>query len=142
MIYNYKEKKAVVVLLSSIDTLVALNVVWHLSLALWLISPKDILWRECLVDKSWSKHLWICKYPVIITKAKQWQLRNTINQARENNKITMIDYPEEMLHTAHDDELNEAISNIEEEKINYLWAIFFWEFEEVNNLTKKFSLRK
>lgn len=142
MEYNYQEKKVVLVLFEKVETGVALNICGHLSIALGALIEKGILGRLEHIDASGVKHNGISKYPVIITKTKSGKLRSAINEARKNPAITMIDYPQEMLVTGHDNELNSAISGKEEDQFEYLGAIFYGESSEIANITGKFSLWK
>lgn len=45
-----------------------------------------------------------------------------------------------MLETGHDDELAEAIQNKEEEKIEYLGAVFYGDSRDIDEITGKFQL--
>jgi len=142
MSYDYKEYKTVIALYSNIEQGVAVNVVGHLSLSLGSKSPESIMGRDVIIDKSGINHRGISKYPVIVTKVKQGTLRKAINSARSCESIIMIDYPNEMLTTGHDDDLNHAISNVLEENITYLGAIFFGKSHDVDQITGKFTLWK
>ncbi|GHV25760.1 hypothetical protein FACS1894176_05090 [Bacteroidia bacterium] len=140
MEYNYQEKKVVIVLYEKVEMGIALNICGHLSLALGALIGKDILGRVEHLDASGIKHAGISKYPVIITKTSLGKLRNTIHEARDNQAITLIDYPKEMLETGHDDELNDAISSKAEDQFEYFGAIFYGESSEISTITGKFSL--
>jgi len=49
--------------------------------------------------------LGVSKYPFIITKLKSNKIKTLVQQVRSQNNILMADYPEQVLTTAHDDEL-------------------------------------
>jgi len=141
MTYDYKEKKTVAVLAANLEPGVALNVVGHLAISLGAYAEKDLMGRSKLVDASGVSHVGISKYPVIITKVKAGRVRQLIHEAKQHpNDILIIDYPEQMLTTGHDDELAEAISTTKEEEINYFGAILYGKSELINTLTGKFSL--
>ena len=52
----------------------------------------------------------------------------------------IADYPREMLETRTDEELVEAISIKDEEKIDYLGAILYGNTEDVDKITGRFQL--
>ncbi len=140
MNYDYKQKKIVGVLASNLEAGIALNVIGHLALSIGAYADTDLMGRAELCDLSDIPHIGISKYPVIITKVKPGRLRRLIGDARANKDILLVDYPEQMLETGHDDELAEAISRIKEEELNYLGAMLYGEGAIINELTGNFSL--
>ena len=140
--YNYKEFKTVAVLASQLESGIALNVLGHLSQTMGANMPKEALGREFLTDKTGIRHRGISKYPVIVTRVKSSTVRRTIQEARANPNIILAEFPKEMLDTGHDDELSAAISNIEEEQIEYLGALLFGKSEEIDRITGHFMLWK
>lgn len=139
MDYNYREKKIVAVVDSKVDIGVALNVVGHLSVALGAYGT-DLMGRAVLYDESNVPHMGISRYPLIITKSNSSKIRAAIQKAKCNSNLTVADYPLQMLETGHDDELAERLKQTPEENIQYLGALFFGPTNEVNEITKKFSL--
>ena len=77
---------------------------------------------------------------MIITKVKQGRLRRLLNDARKNDGLFIADYPEQMLHTGHDDELATAIAKTENESINYLGVLVYGDTPSVTELTGKFMM--
>lgn len=140
MNYDYKEKKIVAVLASNLDCGVALNVMGHLAIAIGAFADSSLMGKPHHVDGSGVSHRGISKYPVIVTNVKPGRLRRLIEDARQHPSILLIDYPEQMLHTGHDNELTEALASTPEEKINYLGAILYGDGLPVSELTGKFSL--
>ena len=140
MTYNYREKKIVAVLSSELEAGVALNIVGHLAISIGAYSERDIMGKPYLQDGSGIKHIGISKYPFIITKVKPTKLRKLIEDVRQNKEILMVDYPEQMLTTGHDDELAQSLVEIEELQINYLGAVIYGFTDAINQLTGKFSL--
>ena len=96
--------------------------------------------KKELIDNSGIGHLGISKFPFIVTKVKASKLKNTINVAKQNPNIMVADYPKEMLETRTDEELVEAISIKNEEKIEYLGAILYGNTEDINEITGRFQL--
>ncbi len=139
MTYDYKAKKVVAVLSSDLEMGVALNVLGHMAISIGAYG-QDLMGRPCLLDASACSHLGVAKYPFIITKLKASKLKTLVQQVRREKNILIADYPEEVLTTAHDDELASAIASISEESIKYLGAILYGDAEAINKLTSKFSL--
>lgn len=145
MEYDYKSKKVVAVLSSDLEVGIALNVVGHLAISLGSFTNKeDLMGRNILMDASNVEHLGISRYPFIITKLKSSKLRKLINLVKEEykEKVFIVDYPEEMLETGHDDELMLSLLKKEEKDIKYFGAILYGEATLLNELTGKFSLWK
>jgi len=140
MTYDYKQKKIVAVLASNLDAGVALNVIGHLAISVGAYGGEDLMGRPKLFDATGVAHVGISKYPVIVTKVKQGRLKRLIQEARQFHQIIIVDYPEQMLSTGHDDELADAISSTAEEEINYLGAVLYGDNEVISRLTGNFSL--
>jgi hypothetical protein len=138
--YDYKERKIVAVLASDRETGVALNVLGHLSIALGAHAPDGLMGRPLLVDASGLGHRGIAKYPFIITKEKSHRIRTLLAAARTIPDLFVVDYPEIMLRTGHDDELAEQLGLQNENSIQYLGIILYGPTEKVNTLTSKLSL--
>lgn len=141
MKYDYREKKIVIVLNAKLDTGVAFNVASHLSLSLGHHAI-DHMGREYLIDGSGNQHLGISRYPIIITKVKEGKLKNSLNKAKLEKGILVVDYPSVMYETGHDDELFECLSKQMENDIEYYGFIMYGKSEEINKISGKFSLWK
>lgn len=142
MAYDYSAKKIVAVIASKLEAGVALNVLGHLAVALGAHADDDLMGRPELIDASGILHIGISKYPVIVTKVKQGRLRRLIEDARGIEEVFLVDYPNQMLETGHDDELASAIQRTPESSIEYLGAILFGPSPAVTELTGKFTLWK
>lgn len=137
---NYEDKKIVAVLSTNVEPSVALNVVGHLAISIGKYSDKEIMGEKIIADKSGINHLGISKFPFIITKVKPGKLRNAIDKAKSNPKLLVADYPKDMLDTRTDEELVESINSKENDKLEYMGAIFYGDTEDVNEITGKFQL--
>lgn len=142
MAYDYSEKKIVIVLSTSIEIGVALNVVGHLCVSLGCRVGNEVMGREQLMDATGIAHRGIAKYPIIITKVKPGRLRQVVEEARSHPSLLIGDYPEEMLTTGHDDELAGAIAAKNEAALNYLGVALYGDAHLVTQLTGKFTLYK
>jgi hypothetical protein len=140
MSYDYRNKKTVIVLSSNLQNGVAGNVIGHLALAIGYNLPADDMGRNTIADATGIPHRGISKYPVIITKVKPGRLRKFVSEAREQTSLVLIDYPEEMLNTGHDDELAAALAEKHESSINYLGAAVHGERSVVDMLAGRFTL--
>ena len=139
MDYNYQEKKIVLVLNSKLEMGVALNVAGHLSVALGYHAT-DHMGRDQLVDASGDMHLGISRYPIIITKVKGAKLKSSLQKAKQNERIIVVDYPSIMYDTGHDDELAEELSKQTSDEIEYYGYIMYGNTNEINNISGKFTL--
>ena len=137
---NYEDKKIVAVISTTVEPSVALNVIGHLAISIGKYSDKEIMGQKIIVDKSGKSHLGISKFPFIITKVKPGKLRNAIDKAKNNPKLLVADYPKDMLDTRTDEELVESINNKENDKLEYMGAIFYGDTKDVNEITGKFQL--
>jgi hypothetical protein len=142
MNYDYSERKIVAVLSSNLEIGVALNVIGHMAISIGAYSDPNIMGRRNLTDKSGINHAGISKYPFIITKVKQGRLKRLVDDARQVKELLLIDYPKQMLHTGHDDELAEEISKVDNDIIEYLGAAIYGNATLVTSLTGSFTLWK
>ena len=140
MSYDYKEKKIVGVIASNLEPGVALNIIGHLGVSIGAYADKDIMGQANIKDKSGMNHVGISKYPFIITKVKMGKVRQTIETAKQNPNILVVDYPKEMLTTGHDDELVKAIGEKEEQRLEYLGAVLCGNSKDIDEITGKFQL--
>lgn len=140
--YDYNAKKTVAVLSANLEPGIAMNVLGHLAISIGAYGDDGLMGRPQLVDASGVTHVGISRYPVIVTKSKPTLLRRLVTEARQESTVLVVDYPEQMLGTGHDDELNAALAEVKETDINYLGAILYGESEVIGKLTRKFSLWK
>lgn len=137
---NYEDKKIVGIIASNVEPAVALNVIGHLAISIGKYSNKEIMGKPTITDKSGIEHLGISQFPFIVTKVKVGKLRNAIETAKNNPNLLVADYPRDMLETRTDNELVEAISSKENEKLEYLGALIYGDTKDVNEITGKFQL--
>ena len=137
---NYEDKKIVAIIATNVDARTAMNVIGHLAISIGKYSDNEIMGKKELIDNSGISHLGISKFPFIVTKVKANKLKKAINLARQNPNIMVADYPKEMLETRTDEELIEAISIKDEEKIEYMGAILYGNTKDINEITGRFQL--
>lgn len=137
---NYEDKKIVGIVASNVEPAVALNVIGHLAVSIGKNSGDEIMGKSIITDKSGVNHLGISQFPFIITKVKAGKLKNTIDIAKSNPNLLVVDYPKDMLDTRTDNELVASISSKENDKLEYLGAIIYGDTKDVDEITGKFSL--
>lgn len=141
MSYDYRDKKTVIVISSTVPIGIAGNIIAHLSLAIGHNVDSTDMGRSPLLDGSGKSHIGISKYPVIVTKVKPGRVTKLLAAARANaTRLLIVDYPEEMLHTGHDDELSAALLKKQEHELNYLGVALHGSAEVITALTGKFTL--
>ncbi len=138
--YNYNDKKTVIVLASNLEQGIAGNVISHLSLSLGYRFPESDMGKKMLSDATGITHQGISKYPIIVTKVKPGRLKRLIDETRGNDNLSLGDYPKEMLSTSHDNELVSELQKKENKDIEYLGAIIHGDSSIINDLTGKFTL--
>ncbi len=140
--YDYRAKKVVAVVAANVEPGIALNVIGHLGIALGAHADAGLMGRAQLTDGSGVHHVGISRYPVIVTRVKQGRLRRLVEEARQQEGLVLVDYPEQMLTTAHDDDLAKSLAGSIEPALVYLGAILFGDAGVLTELTGKFTLWK
>jgi hypothetical protein len=140
--YDYSARKTVAVLAANLEPGVAMNVLGHLAVSIGAYSDDQLMGRAQLVDASGVAHVGISRYPVIVTKAKTTLLRRLVEAARQETAVLLVDSPEQMLSTGHDDDLAAALARVKEKDVKYLGAIVYGDKEVISKLTGRFSLWK
>jgi DNA/RNA-binding domain of Phe-tRNA-synthetase-like protein len=136
--YAYNDKKITVVVADDLDSGIAMNTVGHLTTTIG-VKADDIMGRESYIDTSGDRHEGVPRYPVIILKATKAEIKELVEKTRGSD-LLMVDYPSEIYTTRTDDDLSEAIESKKDEDIEYFGVAFCGEREQVEELTKDFSL--
>ena len=139
---NYEDKKIVGIIATNVDASTALNVIGHLSISIGKYSDKEIMGESIITDNSGINHLGISKFPFIVTKVKPGKLRAAIDKAKSNPNLLVADYPREMLETRTDEELVDAVSNKNNDQLEYLGEIIYGNTKDVDEITGRFQLWK
>lgn len=142
MVYNYKENKITAVLADGIEMWQALNVLGHMAVSLGANKDADLMGRDILTDKSGGKHLGIARYGFIIKKADMNSIKELVARAKNDPGVVTVDFPREMIETAHDDELAEAVAAKDSENFDYFGVLLYGPAAEVDKLTKQCNLWK
>jgi hypothetical protein len=132
--------KVVVVLSGDLDASTALNVVGHLSVCLGAFADGRLMGRATLLDASGVSHRGVAQHPFITLKAKPSHVRKTVELAREEPDLFLADYPREMLTTADDDELHDALLEAQETDLEYLGCLLYGPADVIDPMCRRFSL--
>lgn len=138
--YDYTQKKTVVVISATASNGVAANVIAHLCFSIGKRVDINDFGQNPLIDGDGISHTGISKYPIIVTKLKSSKLKKVIAEFKSIPDILIADYPTEMLETGHDNELVEALKSKSNEELEYLGCAVFGDSAVINNLTAKFTL--
>jgi len=140
MTYNYKQNKIVALISSEIEQWQALNVLGHMSVSLGANKDEQLMGRESLVDASGFNHKGIARFGFIIKKGTSQEINQLVNSVKDNPSITLIDFPQEMLDTKHDDELHESMQLKNTEDFKYLGCLVYGPTETIDEITKGYKL--
>ncbi len=137
-IYTYKERKIVAVISNDLPVGLATNALGHLSFAAGHYADESWMGRKFHVDANDETHTGISRYPFIVLEAEKEKVPQIIKLAKKNKELTVVDYPQEMFDTEHDDELNQAISKAK--VLNYHAAVLVGPSKLIDELTKGLKL--
>jgi hypothetical protein len=140
MTYDYRDRKIVCVVSDRLEMWQALNVVGHLAISLGARKDDYLMGRVSVTDASGITHPGIARYGLVIKQGNSQTIRQALTDARENHHLLTLDFPREMLDTAHDDELAAALAQKPEQAIEYLGALFYGQTATVNAVTSKLAL--
>ncbi|MBN2052808.1 DUF2000 domain-containing protein [Candidatus Woesearchaeota archaeon] len=139
MTYDYKEKKIVAIVSNELQPGMAMNALGHLAFSAGRYSDQSMMGKEKIIDSDNKAHTGISKYPFIVLKATKDEIKDIVKQAKAKN-IFIVDYPQEMFDTGHDDELVAALSKAKEPAITYHAAVIVGNAEEIKKLTGHLKL--
>ncbi len=140
MSYNYKKNKIVAIIADGIEHWQTLNVLGHMSISLGANKDEDLMGREILTDKSGFNHKGIARFGFIIKKGTFEEINQLVEKLKNSPGITLIDFPQEMLDTRHDDDLHESMQLKETKDFKYLGCLLYGSTQEIDELTKQYKL--
>jgi len=139
MSYDYSAKKITAIISDKLSSGMALNALGHLAFSAGRYSDQSMMGQEKISDADGKIHTGISKYPFIVLKASDDEIKHIVEKAKEKNIFT-VDYPQEMFDTGHDDELVAALAKAKEPHIKYHAAILVGEASEIKSLTGHLKL--
>ncbi len=137
MIFTYK---LVAVLNKEITSGVALNALAHMTLGLGAKIGSDPLHLDTYKEKNASEYPNISQMPFIILRAKSGEIRKLVQQLREKN-FSYGAFVHTMTGGTYVEQLENTAKHTEEELVFY-GCVAFAPLDELNPMTKKFSLWK
>lgn len=132
------EYKLVAILNKELSTGVALNALAHMTIGLGAQFNKEVLRLDDYVDVEGNIYPNISQMPFIILRGKSNEIRKVVKAAREMHVAQGI-----FVHTMTGGSYKEQLENTakaSEEQLIYYGSVLFGPIEQVNALTKKFSL--
>lgn len=133
--------KMVIVVNKELPQWQVLNTVGHTSAYLGNKMQESFDTGESFVTKDDVHHPRNTQYPIIVLSAKQGQLKTLIEKVRASG-LLHLGFIREMIETTSDDEIVTMLSKKSETEIEYLGIGIFGTNEEVEALTKNYSLWK
>ncbi len=141
MTYDYREKRIVAIVSDKLPPGLAFNALGHLAFSAGRYSDQSLMGQEKIPDADSNVHIGISKYPFIVLKATEEEIKNIIKTAKEKG-IFVVDYPQEMFDTGPDEELVAALSKAKEPAIKYHAAVLVGSSEALKPLTGQLKLYK
>ena len=137
MTYDYRAKKITAILSDKLSPGMAMNALGHLALSAGNNTDKSFMGQAELKDANGDIHAGIAKYPFIVLKATEEQIKEIVKKAKEKG-VFVVDYPQEMFDTATDEELVEAVSKAKE--LQYHGAVLVGDASDIKSLTGHLKL--
>jgi len=134
------ENKLVAIINKELEQGVALNALGHMTLGLGAQMGKDILRLNDYQDANNNIYPNISQIPFIILRAKANEICKTVLSAREMNIAHGI-FLDTMTGGTYVEQL-ERTTQSDEEKLVYYGCVLFGAWDDVSNITRKFSLWK
>lgn len=135
-------KKMVIVLNRDINDWRMTNTIAHISAYLGnKIKPGEFATRDNFSTKGDGVINTNSQYTIVTLSAKPGQMHNLLKKIKDTN-LPHLPYIQEMTESTDDEEIQEMLNSKTEEELTYLGIGIFGDIEEVDSLTKKFSLFK
>jgi hypothetical protein len=133
-------KKLAAVLNEKLETGVALNALAHMSLGLGAALGPDEAMMCDYADANGVHHPLISAYPYIVLKGRPSKICEAIDNAKAKG-IQVVDFVNTMTVGTYIEQLQrtQATPNAE---LEFYGAVFYGDYEAVNEITRKFSLFK
>ncbi len=134
------EKKLVAVMNEKIEPGVIMNALAHMSIGFGGEIGKEPLRLTNYIDADGESHPYISEMPFMILKANSNKIR-ALRQAARQKGIPCVDFINTMTMGTYSEQL-ERTKQTKEEALIYYGVVLFGHWDEVSELTRKFSLWK
>ena len=132
------ENKLVAIVNKEIEPGVAMNAIAHMTIGLGSQLTDELLRLNDYQDKEGNIYPNISQIPFIILRGKSNEIRKTVHSAKEQ-KIKLGVFTHTMTGGTYQEQLDNT-SQTSEEQLIYYGAVFFGPWDQVSQITKKFSL--
>lgn len=132
------QTKLVAILNKELTSGIALNALAHMTLGLGSSIEKSALRLDNYHDKNGNVYPNISQMPFIILRAKSNEIKKTIEAARTTN-IAYGAFLNTMTGGTYKEQL-ERTSQTSQEELVYYGCVLYGPIDQINALTKKFSL--
>lgn len=137
---NAFENKLVALVNKDIDVGVAMNAIAHMTIGLGAQLDNDILRLNDYQDKDGNIYPNISQMPFMILRGKSSEIRKAMGQAKEE-KMQFSVFTNTMTGGSYQEQLDNTLQTPEEQLV-YYGAILFGPWDQVSQITKRFSLYK
>lgn len=134
------ENKLVAIVNKDIETGVAMNAIAHMCIGFGAHLDPNILRLNDYKDKNGNIYPSISQMPFIILRGKSNEIRKAIQAAKEQ-EIKFRAFIDTMTGGTYQEQLDNTLQTPEDHLI-YYGAIIFGPWNEVSQITKKFSIYK
>lgn len=132
--------KTISILKAGIQKSTAANALGHMALSLGYFLGEDYMGKKEIIDASGLKHRGISKYPYIVLKADEQEIKKISESVRINENIVLCEFFKDHLETYEDSELVKSIESKKTEEFEYLGITLHGLTEEIDKYTKHLKL--
>lgn len=137
---NSFENKLVALVNKEIETGVAMNAIAHMTIGLGTQLNNELLRLNDYKDKEGNVYPNISQMPFMILRGKSSEIRKAVTQAKEEKMLFSV-FTDTMTGGTYQEQLDNTLQTPEEQLI-YYGAVLFGPWDQVSQITKRFSLYK
>lgn len=137
---NAFENKLVALVNKEIETGVAMNAIAHMTIGLGTQLNNELLRLNDYKDKEGNVYPNISQMPFMILRGKSSEIRKAVTQAKEEKMLFSV-FTDTMTGGTYQEQLDNTLQTPEEQLI-YYGAVLFGPWDQVSQITKRFSLYK